>query len=189
MIVDDWGSHKLCVCSVLLLCVCSTMCLVWSITLDKFCRIILCLLLTQWSYPLWQTGTLMIFPILVKTSWKPIGHGDTWFWWILIEPSSGKELNECIKYLSISKKIVNTFLFVKKGSSGKNLDIKGARKSFFCCSGLKETWVMVVCLRHAKAIVHNPQISSLYMIQEKTYPVHSWQTRWCKLQLHVTFLS
>jgi len=57
-------------------------------------------------------------------------------------------------------KFVNAFYLVKKGSSGKNLDIilfiysRGTQKLLFSCSGLKDAWVMAVCLRHVETIVH-----------------------------------
>jgi len=63
---------------------------------------------------------------------------------------------------------------VKKGSSGKNVDIilfaysRGARKSLFCCSG-----VMAVCLHHVEisyTIDFSSQTVSLYMVKECDAP-------------------
>jgi len=80
-----------------------------------------------------------------------------------------------LKYLHISKKIikfVNTFFLVKKGSSGKNLDIillaysRRAQNFLFCWSG-RELWpfvyVMSILLH---AINLSSQIPSLYMVKE-----------------------
>jgi len=66
-----------------------------------------------------------------------------------------------LAYIYIKKivKFINAFFLVKKASSGKILDIilfiysRGARISLFHCSGLKDVWVMAICLRHVETIV------------------------------------
>jgi len=101
------------------------------------------------------------------------------------------------------KKNCKRFFLVKKGSSSKNLDITYHTRLFkrnskiFVLLQLKDTWVMAIFfLHHVKAFVCNQFFftdfvaihgeGGWYRLPGNRYPCSRW-TRWCKLQLCVTF--